>query len=296
MNHKKKYQELKRAGKFSGTIKAALIKRDSREAHYSPDQDDGKVFHGRIAGLAFCRRACRSVPVTVPLGKAGKSVLARFQAANPRLREWSLGTEATGEASHMKSVGDNSDWRKKSTFRRGVAVQSVATCTDFRVAVFIFDGATHNIVAPRGWRWDRDTNGLRLRSCSDKTVDYHPTASELLGDVKEIAREARKNAATRKAAAKAVKADAAAVKRAEEFGVYVCLADSIRAGNCRAGSEAFGRSHGFDASKHYAPVELLASANGQTRFVALACTAALRRTIREINQGYSVIAEHQVKS
>jgi hypothetical protein len=127
----------------------------------------------------------------------------------------------------------------------------------------------------------------------------------LIGDIAELPRLARAGYATRQANARAAKAkakayaaaraaDAAAVKRAEEIGVMVCLADSVRAGNCRAGSENFARNHGLDPSKHYTPAEVLAVANGQTRFVALACTAALRRTIRELDRGYSDLAEHRV--
>jgi len=289
-----KYQILRAAGLLTGTVKGCLALRKQRNAANPP----AGIVYGKYAGMAAIGRAKRSVKTAVPLGsRTGVlGVLDRVKAANPRLREWSLGQTAAilDTPWRFREIGSNSNWSKRSTFQRGIWVQSYATCTDFRVAVFHLDGAVHTITAPRGWRWDIDANGLRLRSCSDARIDYHPTASELIGDVAELPRLARAGWATRQAAKRAAKTDAAAVKRAEAIGVMVCLADSIRAGNCRAGSENFARNHGLDPAKHYTPAEVLAIANGQTRFVALACTAALRRTIRELDRGYSDLAEHRI--
>lgn len=276
----------KRGGRTAAAAKALHDSRQAPAAGAAPRAN-------RIGRLAAAGRAKRSTPTIVPLGDY--DALTRVQEANRRLREWSLGQQAAVLESAWKFVerGSNSDWNKRSTFQRGIKVQSYATCTLDTVTLRL-DGEVHTIRAPRGWRWDVDANGLRLRSCSDKRIDYHPTASDLLGAPQELARKARENWATRQAARRAAKADAAAVKRAEAVGVTVCLADSIRAGNCRAGSESWARNHGLDPARHYTPAELLALANGQTRQVALACTAALRRAIRELDTGVCVLAEHQV--
>ncbi len=135
--------------------------------------------------------------------------------------------------------------------------------------------------------------GLIFRSTSDRKLAYHPTASEILEGVDELKDLARSARAKRIELAKQAKADAKAVKKAEEVGVMVCLADSLRAGNCRAGSENWARNHGFDTRRHYTPAELLAMANGDTRRVALVCLAATRRTIAELSRGFSVVADHR---
>jgi hypothetical protein len=286
-----KYATLRAAGKLAGTMAAArrLAAKRLLARPASPPAP------GKYADMAAAGRTSRSIATVVPLGSF--SELADAKASNPRLREWSLGEEAgllLGSPWRFREIGSNSNWNKRSTFQRGIIVQSYATCTDFRAAVLHLAGEAHTIRAPRGWRWDIDANGLRLRSCSDSRIDYHPTASELTGDVAELPRLAKAGAAARKAANRAARADARAVKRAEEIGVMVCLADSIRAGNCRAGSESFARNHGLDVAKHYTTAELLAVANGQTRLVALACTAALRRAIKELDRGYSELSEHRV--
>lgn len=294
----RKLGKAKRGGRTAEECKGL---HDARQANKPLPTATSNRF-GKMAAAERSRRACRTA---VPLGTV--DVLSRVQDANRKLREWSLGQRAGVIDSpwEFRERGDNRNWSKKSTFQRGIVVQSYATCEDFRMCVFVLDGTTRTIHAPRGWRWDIDANGLRLRSCSDARVDYHPTASELIGDISELPRLARANWATRQANAKAAKAkakaeaeakaaDEAAIRRAEEVGVYVCLADSIRAGNCRAGSETFARNHGLDPARHYKPAEVLAIANGQTRAVALACTAALRRTIREIAAGESQLADHRV--
>jgi len=83
------------------------------------------------------------------------------------------------------------------------------------------------------------------------------------------------------------------IQKGNADGVYVCAADSYRAGNCRPGTESFASSHNLDVRKHYTAKELLALANGNFRFVKAAVIAAIRRERKEATFGYCSISEHK---
>jgi hypothetical protein len=85
----------------------------------------------------------------------------------------------------------------------------------------------------------------------------------------------------------------AIIDKGEAAGVAVCLADSLRAGNCRPGSESFARQHGLDSRAHYSAAELLAVANGSTRFVRAAVVSAIRRERKELAAGVCLLADHR---
>jgi len=85
----------------------------------------------------------------------------------------------------------------------------------------------------------------------------------------------------------------AIVARGEAAGVYVCAADSYRAGNCRPGTTAFAGRHNLEMTRHYTAGELLQLANGDARFVRAAVITALRRERRECEQGYALLEEHR---
>jgi hypothetical protein len=85
----------------------------------------------------------------------------------------------------------------------------------------------------------------------------------------------------------------AIVAHGEAEGVYVCAADSYRAGNCRPGTASFAETHHLDLGRHYAAGELLSVSNGNTRFVRAAVIAALRRERREAKEGVCLIADHR---
>ena len=308
------YRNLKQAGRLSGTIKECMSKRAGRDANQPIPRDHGMT-PGRILAIQDQQRAMRSNPVRVPLGKAvANHWLDIAKADEPRLREWSHGARSSTHDYHRGfghyTTGSNRDWSKRSTFQRGIEVTSYATCPDFRAAKLRLGTFDYTIFAPRGYRWDIDANGLMLRKCGQASGwDYHPTASELLDARQDrgrglvaVLKEAR---ATRLAAEREAKRrekqsrakarqEQEAIKRAEREGATVCLADSLRAGNCRAGSESWAIRHGLDARRHYTPSEILSHANGDASRVALVITAALRRHRTEMARGYADLADHTV--
>lgn len=158
--------------------------------------------------------------------------------------------------------------------------------------------------APRGYRWDRDVNGLKLISLADPRNDYHPSSDDLRLGAAHCREMLRQNATKRREAARITRSEAAktrkqqaddraAMHRAEHEGAAICMADSIRAGNCKAGTESFAARHGLDPRLHYRPTMLLKIANGQSHRVRLAVAIGLRRHRQEMSLGFCNLADHQ---
>jgi hypothetical protein len=123
----------------------------------------------------------------------------------------------------------------------------------------------------------------------DTGEEYHFTRTVT---VRSLVREAQ-IAFERRAAQKDSAELAAIVDRGEAAGVFICAADSYRAGNCRMGTASYAQRHGLDLGRHYTAAELAAQANGDTRFVRAAVIAGLRRERREMAAGVCNLADHR---
>lgn len=143
-----------------------------------------------------------------------------------------------------------------------------------------------DLILPDGYSWAIDGLGLCVVHGPDR---YHPTCSELWANqaVPKLIAALAKALETRKLLSAQLVAECS-----EAEGVYVCLQDSMRGGNCRAGSIEWSRKHNLDTRKHYTPMELLQQANGDIGRVRLAVKAATIRHRGEMERGYSVIADH----
>lgn len=143
------------------------------------------------------------------------------------------------------------------------------------------------ITLPEGFRWSIDHLGLRACWGED---DYHVDSGDLYRpDAGEwVARQLIKAAERRDQEAQSARAELGDLS-----GVYVCLADSLRAGNCRAGSVAFVGRMALDPSRHY-PAQRLAPLIATEPRVKLAIRQAVVRTKQEIERGYAVLSDHRV--
>jgi hypothetical protein len=150
-------------------------------------------------------------------------------------------------------------------------------------------GKDYRITMPAGYCWNKDMNGLRVVHGAD---DYHPTVSDLIAkdSAERIVRMLSERARVRRETMAKLAAECA-----ESDGVYVCVADSIKAGNCRTGTVQWAINHKLDINRHYAPVDLLEHANGDIGRVRLAIKAATIRHRMECDRGYADIKDHQVK-
>lgn len=84
------------------------------------------------------------------------------------------------------------------------------------------------------------------------------------------------------------------IKQAQKEGVMVCIGDSLRAGNCRVGTESWGQQFGLSPKEHYRPNYLLKLAPKDKR-VALVVAQAIRRHRMEMERGYGIVSEHYNK-
>jgi len=278
------YSSLRSQGKLSGSVKSAVAKWEQRaERAKQPGPKAGR----------FARRMARyRQPVIVPLGDVvARRELIYVKSKNPRLREWSLGAVA-GESYGWRETGDNSNWHKRSTFQRGLVVDSVAQRLSAREATLKLAGERHDFRLPRGYRWKVDRLGLLI--ADSRGNDFHPTASDLLQGISHCIQQLKGNAAQRKAEQRKAKQELRILKVAEREGARVCLRDSLCAGNCYAGSESWARQHKLDPHAHVKPSQLLAIANGDTARVAIVVAQSIRRHRTEMSQGYCEVARHRV--
>ncbi len=143
---------------------------------------------------------------------------------------------------------------------------------------------------PDGFVWDIDRNGLRILRADG--ADYHLTGQDLAHVIVDtLLFRLNTNAQIRRDAELRAKADRVAFM-ADKAGVWVCAADSLRAGNCLAGTEAFAHRHNIDTTRHYPAKTLLDMANGDAGRVRLAISAASLRHKRELERGFSILEDH----
>lgn len=161
--------------------------------------------------------------------------------------------------------------------------------TDLRTVRFMFHTTTYTVTLPDGYTWARDSFGLKaLYRYGD---DYHPAAEDLMRPdaaahiVSQIQRlrDKRRDLALEQAA-----------EAAASEGVWVCMADALRAGNCLPGTQSFVRQKNLDERRHYTPTELLALAGDSMPRVRLTIKAATIRHRQEMERGYAMLAEHKV--
>lgn len=148
--------------------------------------------------------------------------------------------------------------------------------------------AAYTVQAGRGYQWQSDANGVRIVRLADG-ADYHPDSDDIRSGRKTIIGALRERADTRKKTLAAAKRDAKIIADACKHGIWVCLADSIAAGNCRAGTEQYAQRHGLDISRHYLAEKLPADNDGNSRRIAIAVLAAQRRQAHEMARGYAQI-------
>jgi hypothetical protein len=199
-----------------------------------------------------------------------------------------------GSSNGVHSAGET-EWRngRPVNYTRAIHdnyVRSFALIrsADTRTVDYIFHETKITITLPDGYTWGEDQGGLRAVHGAD---DYHVTALEMLAKnaVENIVAKISENAKIRR--------ELAAQRLAEEAdmqGVYVCVADSLRGGNCLAGTMSFAQRHNFSPAHHYTAIEIFRQANGDTGRARLAIQAAINRTRIENDRGYAELYDHML--
>lgn len=294
------YSALRQAGLLLGTIKAAAAKHEARVAARA--LPPLKKSHTRMIDAR--------VRVQLSSSDMAQSIVCA-RTDYPRRQNWLTPKPSTTRKTTGYGIQDIDNGKYSSrctythwTYQPWVTSYAWLTYAGKSIGWRIW-AETGTTKAPRGYRWERDANGVKLVSVADPRNDYHPDSEDLRTlSPRQLAAKLRANAATRRAADKLARAEAAktkkqqaedrsAMRRAEQEGAEICLADSIRAGNCQAGTKNFADRHGLDISKHYRPTQILKIANGEAHRVRLAVAVGLRRHRHEMDQGFCVIADHR---
>lgn len=279
--------------KRSDTIAAAVRKRNARRTN-TPLAETTNVSAVR-----------RRVPIL-----CGDKYQRLAKKLHPRRQNWESWREVTYQISggweiYSKDHGNYSRQHHYTKWSYIVLVSSYGLVLSPQRLRVRLGTDTRLIDAPHGYHWGQDDDGIKLvaNANANARADYHPTAEELSGPMRELTQILRENYRTRQAEAKAdrarAKADKAAKRRqaatmrqAVREGLAVCVADSRRAGNCGAGSASWATRHGLDPSRHYTPAQLLDVANGDTRRVTLVIHRAMQRHHAEQAAGVCLLADH----
>jgi hypothetical protein len=264
-----------------------------------PDRVQRMIEIARLRGIVTGKTTAKEKTIAaLPKVSAGRRV-SGFDADFARRCGVSgismVGKDATISPTRRKSFSRHSpgetEWKhgKPVSYTRATHdnyVRSFGLILSPQELAYAFHETEKVVKLPEGYTWDVDANGLRAVCGAD---DYHVTAPDLLAKDAEtkIVENIRANAEKR-----ALFRAQHAAELAEVEGVTVCLADALRAGNCRAGCEAFATRHHLDPRRHFSAPELLSIANGDASRVRLAITAARLRTDRELAQGFSVLSDH----
>lgn len=297
----------------------AKIRRDeTRATAYAANVDGLEAYGNNYAANRDTLRHCAQLRETIT-GKAAKKTMPlpadsgnRATQILPNLCTMPLDADTArkiGAKINMRGIdaalypclGDShgihaeaESWRRNGRWESTRAVhdnyvQSFAVIGEDGILRYRGNGRTYVLSLPTGYEWAIDANGLHCRDAQRHAIDYHPTTGELIerdATAKIIARLERNRARREEMAAKL------AAEKADVEGVYVCLADSINAGNCKAGTLAFGERHNLNPARHYAASELLDIANGDSYRVRLAIAAATRRHRMECDRGYADLTDH----
>ena len=162
------------------------------------------------------------------------------------------------------------------------------------------------ISSPWGYHFSSDSNGLKLQSNSIRAMDYHFTALDLiLGNsqkqpMKEIVRKCKANYQTRKQAklesnifSDDPKQVNKVIREAERLKVQISIVDSLKAGNCRAGTQVWARSNHMNTSKHYQIQSIYDKLDDENKDrVKLVILKAIERTKQELARGFSLLQDH----
>lgn len=230
----------------------------------------------------------------IPIGHAD-AVFASAAAKlkNRKIRNWESARASTNIGAFGLSVEDESfeyrgqykGWHGANHFPTMASRARISN--DGAILTALINETYHTLQAGKGYQWGVDSNGVHLVRLSD-AADYHPNSVDISAGRKHIISTLRERAETRKKQATAAKRDAKIIKAACKYGVWVCLKDSIAAGNCEVGTKSFAKKHGLDIRKHYRAEQLPSDAS-ESRRVALVILAAQRRQAADMNKGYAEV-------
>jgi len=283
---RKHYSTLRASNKLSGTISAAMQKRERREASQAYTDPLERPLRERL----------RNLLIVEPPQEEKDQARSRAMKEFPRRRNWEGIDPTTGDGG-VESV-NNGRYSRSCTYIHWtyrILVRSCVAMTSGQLTYFT-DRSPRRIKAPKGWQFGADALGAYVvrRNETRGHYRYHFVGDDLysvsvlhraaLDHEKKQKQEKRQKQERRKRE----KIRERYRQQAIELGVYVSLHDSLRAGNCAAGSKRWATAHGLDVRKKY-PAEVvrrIGRACGQVLQVERAIEAATDRARLELERGY----------
>jgi len=282
MSTRQHYSDLRAAGKLHGTIKAAVEKRQERDK-LQEEADESYILE------------------LIPLGpdhrrQAEKAARAKY----PRRRNWDHAAE-TIHKSYVATI-NHGRYSSRCRYTRNSYRPQFRSCGCVTAgqALLLIGEMKYRFLAPRGWKYGRDANGLYLvrHNESRKVFRYHPNSDEWVRGIaairaaainhesnqRKLISESRQKQRQQRSMQKAMK----------KFGVevYVCFRDSYKSGNCAAGTATWARKNKINTRSHI-PVKVIKRLAGDDRQVLRVVDYANARTLRECERGYSELSDHR---
>lgn len=222
----------------------------------------------------------------IPIGNVhNKDILKLAKKQYPRYQNW-LDAEATKHIDKILSIVDtikNRYSHYKPTYNHIPIYKSYCRYHK-NILCAIIGNDKFVLKSPRGYSWVHDYNGVKLQHNKTKN-DYHFDTDDVFAGIDTIVAKLQQLAEKRKQQIIAAKKEAAILKNACKNGVWVCLQDSLKSGNCKVGTLSYIRRYNLDEKKHY-KIDKLPKDNNDSKRIALAALSAQRRQIKEFNQGF----------
>lgn len=276
-----KYQQLRNTGKLHGTIKRAREVRKTRDEQQAISP-------------------ARPSVVRITLGpNTAAMVMQTARESRPRVQNWVSPQATTDLSMRCVHVRDMPQGRYSSQCRYiryeycGV-IRSAGRHTPRRLLWFV--GQHHGtVIAGRGWRFGRDQLGLYVERSSnkDRTHRYHVEADDCLAGWTQIHSNAMQHIELQKQMKRKKHSSPVRtlIKQAARLGLHVHEADSVAAGNCRAGTREFARQHQLRDLVDIRVLQLLAiTATGTLQHqIRRTIEHAARRCQTDLERGYCLV-------
>ena len=254
--------------------------------------------------------------ITIKVGSNRVDYLSKLY--DPRKKNYVDHNVAIFKRSNLKtnSHGKYSSRCKYERYSYTIQVQSFGYMINKNTLYFRTDTdqgiISRTIKAPRGFHFAIDHLGFKIQSNSIKSMDYHFTALDLLpyaikkNDYKSgqlLVAIAKSNYKARKQVD--LKSDIFSpdpkrvnkvIKEAERLQVQISIVDSIKAGNCLAGTQVWAMRNHLSTGNHYQIESIADKLDGENRDrVKLVILRAIERTKNELERGYSLLQDHYLE-
>lgn len=208
-----------------------------------------------------------------------------------RGNDWSV--EATTTPSRLHHVDAQTEWRNgkavgytRATNDNYIRSFGIIDPQDNRQLHCILHETKYDNKLSEGYIFEIDNLGIKVIDVSTR-ADYHPTANQLIADpaCASIINCLRANYLTRQ------KAKSEISMEGKLSDLYICVKDSLRAGNCLAGTLSFAGQNNIDPRKHYRADEIM-DRYGDNPRVVMCVKSAAKLYREEMAAGFSLLEKH----